>query len=82
MENPFDEAIFYIDTPTARYSTNDIKRGVASGAIAPETPIHTAADGQPFRADIVVAVNSTPMFPPVQSPQVTLKVNRLNQSST
>ena len=63
MANPFDEAIFYIDTPTARYSTNDIKRGVASGAIALETPIHTA-DGSPCTAGFLVDINSTPTFPP------------------
>ena len=65
MTDPFDRPAFYIDTPTCPLSTNQIKQGVASGTITPETMVY-CLEGQPlaFTAELLVAVNSTPMFPP------------------
>jgi hypothetical protein len=67
MIHPFDEKIFRLDTQPRKCSINDVKQLLISGAIATDTMVLTA-DGLPYRADTVVAANSTAEFPPVKFP--------------
>ena len=77
--HPFDRPAFYIDSPTCSLSTNQIKQGVASGTITPETMVY-CLEGQPlpFTAGLVVACNSTGTFHPVTFPSEPLPHLRHN----
>ena len=81
--HPFDRPAFYIDSPSCPLSTNQLKQGVASGTIEPETPVH-CLEGQPLTctAGLVVAVNSTGTFHPVKFPSELPHLRHTRQSNS